>query len=411
MIDQAALRVEIESELRNNLVPFWREHSVDHDRGGFIAEMANDGSVLEDAPRGLILNTRLLWAFAALHRHLGDTSDLELARRAFRYLDSRFRDPDHGGYFWRLDAGGRPLDRSKRTYGQAFCVYALSELHLATGDSSPLERAQDVYRLIEEHARDRTFGGYLEARAADWAEAQELRLSNKDMNEAKSMNTHLHVLEAYTNLYRAWPDPGLALRLEEVIAIFGRFIISRDVGDRHLHHFFDERWNLRSDTCTYGHDIESAWLLCEAAEVLSNPELAATVRLWAVDLARTTLAEAIDGDGGLAYEGRGGEITNPHRDWWCQAEAVVGFWQVYQLTGEAAFAEAAAACWRFIDRHQADRTRGEWFWRVLADGTIDESEPKVSEWKGPYHTVRMCLEMLRRLAINHDGRRHEPAGI
>jgi mannobiose 2-epimerase len=396
----AGLRKSIKRELCENLLPFWRDRSVDLDRGGFIAEMANDGTVHEDAPRGLILNSRLLWTFSALYRRLGDQRDLELARRAFEYLESNFMDREHGGYYWRLDADGQPVERSKKIYGHAFCVYALSELHLATGDASALQAAREIYDLIERHARDPHSGGYIEARAADWSEAADLRLSDRDMDEAKSMNTHLHILEAYTNLYRAWPDRGLASRLDELITIFGRHIISREPGGWHLHHFFDEKWNLRSDTRTYGHDIEAAWLLGEAAEVLDDPELEASVRLWAMELARSTLVQAIDSDGGLTYEGRHGKVINPHRDWWCQAEAVVGFWHVHELTGDPAFAEAAVNCWHFIRNHQVDRSHGEWFWRVMADSSIDETEPKVSEWKGPYHNVRMCLEMMRRLNEN-----------
>jgi len=385
------------SELEGNLLPFWREQSLDPVRGGFVAEMANDGTVREDAPHGLILNSRLLWTFSTLYRHLGDKRDLKLAQMAFEVLESNFRDHEHGGYFWRVDAERDPLDLSKKIYGQAFCIYAFSEYSLATGEPEPCQAARELFRLIEDHAHDSTFGGYIEARAADWAEASDLRLSDKDLDVAKSMNNHLHLLEAYTNLYRVWPEGEVAVRLDELVAIFGRHIINREADNRYLHHFFDEAWNLRSDTRTYGHDIEAAWLLCEAADVLGDEELEATIRLWSISLARSTLAQAIDGDGGLAYEGRGGEVINADRDWWCQAEAVVGFWHAFGLTGEPVFAEAAAGVCQFIGTHQVDRNNGEWFWRVRADGTVDESEPKVSEWKGPYHTVRMCLEMMRRL--------------
>ncbi len=402
-MNAATLRAEIASELEGNLLPFWRERSVDNAHGGFVAEMASDGTVREGTPRGLILNSRLLWTFAALYRRLGQERDLELARHAFDVLESGFRDRENGGYFWQVDVDGRALDRSKKIYGQAFCTYAFSEFSLATGEPEPLAAARELFHLIERHAHDSENGGYIEARAADWSAASDLRLSAKDMDTAKSMNTHLHLLEAYTNLYRAWPDSTVATRLDELIGIFGRHIITRDADDRHLQHFFDEAWNPCSDTRIYGHDIEAAWLLSEATEVLGDKELEATVRLWAIELARTTLVQAIDADGGLAFEGRGGEVVNADRDWWCQAEAVVGFWHVFELTGEPAFADAAVRIWRFIDRHLVDRNRGEWFWRVRADGTVDENEPKVSEWKGPYHTVRMCLEMARRLGDNANG--------
>ena len=403
MVGPAALRVEMRSELESNLLPFWRERCVDHDRGDFIAEMANDGTVREDAPRGLILNARLLWSFSALYRQLGDERDLELARRALDILESRFRDREHGGYVWRIDASGDPLDRTKKIYGQAFCIYALSEFHLATGEEEPLATAQQLFELIERHAYDAESRGYIEARAEDWSATDDLQLSDKDMVAAKSMNTHLHLLEAYTNLVFAIIDPRVVMRLDELIGVFGKHIISRENGGFHLGHFFDEAWNLQSDTRTYGHDIEAAWLLCEAAEALRGEELRESVSLWAVELARSTLAEGLDADGGLAYEGRSGSVINGDRDWWCQAEAVVGFWHAFELTREPAFADAAVGVWEFIKRAMVDQVHGEWFWRVHSDGTVDATEPKVSEWKGPYHSVRMCLEMMRRLDARRNG--------
>jgi len=397
-MDRSALRDAIARELETNLLPFWRERSLDHRRGGFIAEMANDGTVRDDAPRGLILNARLLWTFSALFRELGQKRDLALARRAFDVLEGRFRDREHGGYVWRIDAGGRTLDTSKKIYGQAFAIYALAEHFRATSEPAALDAADEVVELIDRHARDRRFGGWIEARAADWSEAADLRLSDKDMDVAKSMNTHLHLLEAFTNLHRARPSVATAERLEELLSLFGRHILSPDAHHRHLRPFFDEQWALRCDSYTFGHDIEAAWLLCEAAEVLGDPESQTATTTWAVELARAVLAQGLDADGGIAYEGRGGAIMNHDHDWWCQAEAVVGFWHVFSLTGERTFADAAAAAWRFIDRYFVDRVHGEWFWRVKDDGTVDLAEPKVSEWKCPYHTIRMCLEMRRRLA-------------
>jgi len=397
-MDRSVLRDAIAAELETNLLPFWRERSVDHARGGFIGEMAADGTVRDDAPRGLILNARLLWTFSALSRELGDERDLELARRAFDVLEKRFRDPAHGGYFWRIDAGGRPLDGSKKIYGQAFAIYALSEHYRATGNAAALDAADELVELIDRHARDRRFGGFIEARAADWSAAGDLRLSDKDMDVAKSMNTHLHLLEASTNLHRARPSAASAERLGELLDLFARHILGPDPSHRHLRPFFDERWAVQSDAYTFGHDIEAAWLLCEAAEVLGDPRVREKAEGWAIDLARTVLAEGFDDDGGLAYEGRGGAVINSDHDWWCQAEAVVGFWHAFSLTGEPVFAEASARSWSFIDRHLVDRVHGEWFWRVKGDGSVDPAEPKVSEWKCPYHTVRMCLEMRRRLA-------------
>lgn len=396
-MDRSALRDAIAAELETNLLPFWRERSPDHVHGGFIAEMASDGTVRDDAPRGLILNARLLWTFSALFRELGDERDLALARRAFDVLEGSFRDREHGGCFWRIDADGRPLDTSKKIYGQAFAIYALAEHFRATGEPAALDAADELVELIDRHARDRRFGGFLEARADNWSEAADLRLSDKDMNVAKSMNTHLHLLEAFTNLHRARPSGATAERLAELLSLFGRHILSPDPRHRHLRPFFDERWTVQTDSYTFGHDIEAAWLLSEAAEELGDPEAEAAAQVWAVDLARTLLAQGLDADGGLAYEGRGGAVTNHDHDWWCQAEAVIGFWHAFQLTGEPTFADASAAAWSFIDRYLVDRVHGEWHWRVRDDGSVDLAEPKVSEWKCPYHSIRMCLEMRRRL--------------
>jgi mannobiose 2-epimerase len=397
-MEMPALRDAIARELHANLLPFWRERSLDRERGGFIGEMSNDGSVRADAVKGLILNARLVWTFAALYRALGDTRDRELATRAYAYLEQHFLDREHGGYVWRVDRDGRTLDRTKKIYGQAFCVYALAEVHLATGDAGALAAARRTFELIERHAHDERHGGYLEARAADWSPTAELRLGDGEPIAAKSMNNHLHLLEAYTNLYRAWPDAAVAARVRELIELFATRIVAGGArGGSHLNHFFDEAWRLRSGTYTYGHDIEATWLLAEAARALGDPLLERSVRDWTNGLAAAVLAEGVDADGGLAYEGRDGAVIDGTRDWWCQAEAVVGFWDAWEATGNPAFAAAAAGAWRFIAATVVDRENGEWFWRVRADGTVDPGMPKVSEWKCPYHTTRMCLEMMRRL--------------
>jgi mannobiose 2-epimerase len=404
-MDPVKLRRAIEGELRSNLLPFWRERSLDHVHGGFIGKMANDGTVRGDAAKGLVLNARLVWTFSALYRQLGDERDRELARRAYQYLEAKFRDREHGGYVWRVDAEGRAVESSKKIYGQAFCVYALSEYDLATGESAALDAGRRVYELIERHAHDERYGGYLESRAPDWSATTELRLSDGDMNVPKSMNTHLHLLEAYTNLYRAWPDAGLAVRLRELIDLFGHHILDRGdgPGGGHLRPFFGDRWEVRGDTYTYGHDIEASWLLAEAAEVLGGNRLEEEVRGWGTAIAQKVLDEGFAADGGLAYEGRGGEVIDGRHDWWCQAEAVVGFWNAYSQTGEERFSEAAIRAWTFLARGFVDRVHGDWFWRVRTDGSVDDDQPKVSEWKGPYHSVRMCLEMMRRLADAADG--------
>jgi mannobiose 2-epimerase len=286
-------------------------------------------------------------------------------------------------------------DDKKKIYGEAFCLYALAEYYRVFGDPRALEQAARLFELIEARAHDDRYGGYFEVLSRDWQPCADMRLSDKDMNEKKSMNNHLHVLEAYTGLLRAAPQPRPAARLRELIDLFRRHILNTE--QTHFQHFFDEAWTPRSGSYTFGHDIEGSWLLCEAAEVLGDERLLAEVRELAVKMARSVLAEGLDKDGGLCYEGRDGRIINPNREWWPQAEAVVGFYNAWQLTGDEAFREAAARCWQFIADKVVDHECGEWFWCIRPDGTPDPDQPKVSPWKGPYHNGRCCLEIVKRI--------------
>ena len=385
----------VRRELLEDILPFWRTRTVDEQQGGFIGQMSNDLHVRPNACKGLILNARILWTFCAAYRYTHEEQDRALAWRAYDYLTSRFLDPQHGGCFWELDARGNVIDDKKKVYGEAFCIYALAECYDTFKDPRALELAADIFHRVEEHARDGTYGGYFEVMSRDWQPCDDMRLSDKDMDEKKSMNNHLHVLEAYTNLLRVWPQPLLADRLRELIDLFRRHILNPE--GTHFQHFFDETWAPRSDNYTFGHDIEGSWLLCEAAEALRDRQLVEEVRAVAVKIARAVLDEGLDEDGGLFYEARKGQITVRNKEWWPQAEAVVGFINAWQLTGSEEFLEAAARCWKFIEEKIVDREHGEWFWRVSRDGIPDPAMPKVSAWKCPYHNSRACLEVLRRI--------------
>ncbi len=404
----------VREELLEDVLPFWRCRTIDERQGGFIGQMSNDLRIQEDAPKGLILNARILWSFSAFSRYTRDDGDRDLARRAYDYLTGHFLDKQHGGYFWELDANGSVLDDKKKIYGQAFCIYALTEYYRTFDESPALEQAVQVFDLIEAHASDRQCGGYFEVMSRDWRPCEDMRLSDKDMNEKKSMNNHLHVLEGYTNLVRVSSEPRFADRLRDLIELFRRYIVNSE--RTHFRHFFDEAWTPRSDSYTFGHDIEGSWLLCEAAEVLAQrghlalvsekqeqgqdalaTSPTAEVQNVALKMARAVLEEGLDKDGGLLYEGRDGRIINPNKEWWPQAEAVVGFWNAWQLAGDNAFRDAAVRCWQFIKDKVVDLKHGEWFWCVRSDGTPDPAQPKVSAWKGPYHNGRCCLEIIRRI--------------
>jgi mannobiose 2-epimerase len=394
--DLEKFSAQIREHLFGHYLPFWCGPALDRENGGWMAWLSNDLKPDRSQPKGLIVNSRILWAFSAVHRVRPEPVFAEMAERAFEFVMNKFWDDEHGGAFWRLDDSGKLLDDSKKIYGQAFYIYALTEFHLAIGSPVALARAKALFELIEHHAHDAKFGGYVEVCNRDWSEAgSEARLSDKDMNEKKSMNNHLHVLEAYTNLFRVWPAPRVAARLREMIELFHTHIL--DPRTKHLNHFFNEQWQVRSDTYTFGHDIEASWLLCEAAEVLGDTKLLARVRMVALQMAEVVLNEGFDARGGLCYEARAGKIIDPGRECWPQAEAVVGFLNAFELSGNRAFFDASWRTWKFIDTHLVDRVHGEWFWRINADGQPDPTLPKVSEWKGPYHATRACLETLRRL--------------
>lgn len=387
---------ELEDEVKRGILDYWMNHTVDKRRGGFLGEIASDGTVVPDAPKGLVLNARILWSFASAYRIFRDEAYLTMARRAYEALDTKFRDREHGGLFWLVDVEGRPLQDKKQVYGQAFVIYALAEYDRAVGSPEAVAWAAELYRLLEKHAYDPVHLGYIEALARDWSETDDLSLSGKDLNERKSMNTHLHVLEAYTNLYRVWKPEGLRAKLKELIEVHLDKII--DPSSHHFLLFFDDEWHSQSAHVSYGHDIEGSWLLCEAAEVLGDEALLKRVRAEAIRMADVTLEQGVDEDGAIFNEFDGQDHLDDAKDWWPQAEAMVGFLNAWQLTGEEKYADAARRSWAFILRFIVNRETGEWHWGVSRQGEPDRSQPKVSPWKCPYHNSRACLEALERLA-------------
>ena len=393
----------VSDQLFGHILPFWCGPALDHEQGGWMGWLSNDLKPDRTQPKGLIVNSRILWAFSAVHQARPEKLFRQMADRAFDCVMNRFWDTQYGGAFWQLDDAGRVIDDSKKIYGQAFYIYALGEYHRAFGAPTALARAQELFELIERHAHDPKHGGYIEVCRRNWSEADaDARLSDRDMNEKKSMNNHLHLLEAYTNLYRIWKEPRVEQRLRELIALFEQRIL--DPRTLHLHHFFNEQWQVRSDTYTFGHDIEGSWLLCEAAEALGDASLLKRVQALGLRMADGVLREGIDADGALRYEGKNGKIIDAGKECWPQAEAVIGFLNAFQHSGDAKYLNASLRAWDFIENHLVDRVHGEWFWRITPEGRVDPTLPKVSEWKGPYHGSRACLETLHRLRAISAGR-------
>lgn len=403
------LRRSVEAELCGDILPFWLNHAIDEVFGGFCGQIANDLTVDPHAAKGIILNARILWTFSKAFGAYKDPAHLAAARRAYEYICRNFWDDEFGGVYWMVDYQGQPLDTKKRIYAQAFTVYALAEFAHATGDRDPIDRAMSLVAQIEVAGHDAEHGGYFETYERDWTLAVNQRLSDVDMDEKKSMNTHLHMLEAYATLLRYHEDVTVRFRLRELIEIFLKYIVNP--ATHHFILFFDEAWQARSEKISFGHDIEGSWLLCEAAEVLGDANVLARVRTTAVSMAQAVYEQALDADGGLLYEAEKteagpAEIVDGDKHWWPQAEAVVGFLNAFELTGSQHFLNAAQRSWAFIVKYIVDHEHGEWFWLVSRDRIPDAAQDKVGPWKCPYHNSRTCFEVMERLVRleHHDVR-------
>ncbi len=385
----------IEADLRGNVLPFWIKHVMDHRARTFHGELSNDLTVDPAVERGALLVSRILWTYSAAHRHYGNAAYREMADFAYDDLVARYHDPVHGGFYWSIKPDGGVSRDRKQIYGQAFAIYALSEYHAATGRREPLDHAIALHRLLERHARERAHGGYLEAFARDWSAIADMRLSSVDQNDPKSQNTLLHVMEAYTRLLNVWPDSGLRAALRDLVEVMLTHVLDATTG--HLRLFFSNDWRPTSDKISYGHDIEAAWLLRRAADALGDPALTARIDPVVIRIADVTLAEGTDMDGALFHFGDPTGIIDGTKEWWPQAEAVVGWLEAWRISGDIRYFAAATKTWEFIAAKLVDRQHGEWFRAVTRDGQLVAHAPKVSFWKCPYHNGRMGLEVVARL--------------
>lgn len=389
----ANLKAEMYNELLS-ILDYWSSNTVDDINGGFIGTIDYADNKDFKAEKGSVLNARILWAFSASYPVTKNERHLELAKRAFEYIYEHFYDRNNGGIFWSINHDGTPKDTKNQIYALAFVIYGLSEFYNISKSKRALELAVKLYNVIEKYSYDPVYKGYFEAFTQDWQPIDDLRLSDKDANEKKTMNTHLHIVEGYANLYRVWKDEGLKAKIAELLHTINDHFMNADTG--HLHLFFNEEWVEKPDVISYGHDIEAAWLLLWCAEMIEDSSLIEIYKKHAVIMADATL-EGIDSDGGLWYE------FDPHarkmiaeKHWWPQSELWIGMINAWELTGDKKYFDIANTNWQFVKKYILDTKNGEWIWGINADYSAIEKD-KAGFWKCPYHNSRACLELIKRL--------------
>lgn len=383
---------QVDREICREVLPFWSRVSPDESRGGFVGQITGNGTENQQADKGIILNTRILWTFSAAFRVYGNSEYLELARRSYDYLISYFWDHDNSGVFWAVTGKGDPSDTTKYLYAQAFALYALSEFCRADPDAEALDYATRLYNLIEENCFCPEYNGYHEVFSRSWEQLNGIPLGSDELSSKFSMNTHLHLMEAYANLYRVRRSRVLATRLHNLILLHTDHMYDPAIG--HFYSYFDNNWQRTSRRYSYGHDIEAAWLLLDSACLLDDPELHRNVESVTLKIAETTLQEGVDHRrGGLYRTGKLGQVIDTNKEWWAQAEAVTGFVYLWQRHGKDSCLQAAESVWDFVTSHVKDTTLGEWFFLVDADGNPYREYDKIGPWKCPYHSSRSAMEL------------------
>lgn len=387
---------ETEQELAA-ILQYWKQHTLDHVNGGFLGKVNNKNEADNEAAKGVVLHARILWTFSAVYSFTNNPDYLPVAHRAFTYLLTYLKDKEYGGVYWSVDYRGKPLDDKKQIYGLAFTIYGMSEYYAATNNESALQFAKELYHTLEQHSFDTQNNGYFEAFARDWKPASDLRLSAKDANASKTANTHLHIVEAYVNLYKVWKDDALKQKIENLLYLFDEYFISRQ--SHHLILFFDDNWNEQPDVVSYGHDIEAAWLLQQCAEGIHHQHWTTAYQQHAQTLAAAA-SEGLDADGGLWYEY---DPQHHHlikqKHWWPQAEAMIGFLNAYQISADEGDLKKSLDAWSFTQSYLLDKENGEWFWGVDDACRILPDEDKAGFWKCPYHNARACMEVTKRIDV------------
>lgn len=382
---------EVKNHLTDVIIPFWKGLR-DDENGGYYGYVDYDLNVDKKAVKGCILHSRILWFFSNAYTLLKDESLLSEAEHAYDFIKDKCIDKENGGIFWAMNYDGSVSESIKHTYNQAFAIYALSSYYEASKDADALKLAQELFHTIESRCRDS--GGYLEALDVSFHIIDNDKLSENGIMADRTMNTLLHVLEAYTELYRVSGMPEAKKELCYILDMFYEHVYNPEKHRQEV--FFDNDYNSIIDLHSYGHDIETAWLMDRTLEILNESDYSKLLKPVTKDLTQNIYKVAFDGHS-LANECDKG-VINEHRIWWVQAETVVGFLNGYQNdNSKTEYLDAVKSEWEFIKEHVIDKREGsEWFWEVQKDGAPFMGRPIVEPWKCPYHNGRMCFEVIKR---------------
>ncbi|MCL2388708.1 MAG: AGE family epimerase/isomerase [Defluviitaleaceae bacterium] len=384
------------ADLEGNLMKWWAENTVDEKHGGFYGAINADNTPDETADKFIVLNARLVWTYSACYDATKNEKYKKLAQRAYEYVATHFYDKKYGGFYTWVNYRGEPVAEHKFTYGNAFAIYGLVEYARVFNCNEAKMMAQETAKLLDANMWDIQYGGYYEMASREWQYTPNVNLLTADTRVQKTMNTHLHMVEAYTNLLRIDNSKALRSKVRELLYLILNKIVNRD--NWHFYLFQTRDWAPTTPDLTLGHDIEGSWLLYETAEALGESEALADTRKVAVNMARAAYDDGIAESGAMHTEYHLHERRfSANFSWWEQCEAVVGFLNAWQLTKEDKFLDAALAALEYVDKHFIDRTLGGWYAWVNNDGTPMSRLSKADGYTCPYHNARMSIEVMRRL--------------
>ncbi|MDD4112033.1 MAG: AGE family epimerase/isomerase [Herbinix sp.] len=383
---------EIKEYLINHLLPYWMGLKDDR-HGGFYGEMGYDGKVKYTSVKGCIYHSRILWFFSNACLTLKNKDYLIYADHAYDFLKNKLYDRKYGGVYWTVSYDGYPEDDDKHTYNQAFAIYGLASYYDASGNKEALALAFDLYDKIESFCKDEE--GYLEGFDRRFIPKSNDKLSENGIIADRTMNTLLHLLEAYTELYRVSHEDKVASCIRKMLDVLAAKVYNPAL--RRLDVFFDLNWKSIIDLHSYGHDIEASWLIDRTCEVLDEDDYTRKISVITKDLADHIHSVALDNASSVYNECENGTVDRK-KVWWVQAEAILGFVNGYQKNpSRIDYLRTAARIWDYIKQYIIDPREGsEWFNELHEDGTPINSMEIAGPWKGPYHNGRMCFELINR---------------